>query len=83
MGSLRMRIQWSIPPLANGRAPIEYRVAYMGMTPDDDNDNNVFSVDTKKTANTSVTLQLNVNAIYDITVSECIVVVVYYYVYRI
>ena len=72
-----MRIQWSIPPLANGRTPTEYRVAYMGMTPgdDNDNDNNVFSVDTKKTANTSVTLQLNVNAIYDITVSECIVVV--------
>ena len=77
MGSLRMRIQWPVPPLANGRAPIEYRVTYMGLTPDDDNDNdnNVFSVDTKKTANTSVTLQLNVNAIYDITVSECIVVV--------
>ncbi len=74
-----MRMQWSVPPLANGRSPIEYRVTYFGSTPDNDHANNVISVDTKKTTNTSVTLQLNINAIYDITVSECFVVVLSQY----
>ena len=68
-GSLRMRLQWSAPQLANGQSPIAYRVTYLGMSPGGDTTNNVVSVDTKKTTNTSVTLRLSVNALYEITVS--------------